>query len=217
MTVYRKPHKLSAICFDIDNTLYRNEAYSDSQIRLLKIRLGEEKGWSMEEVEHELDRVKQITEKQQSHGNWFKMLGIPISTSVKWREELLKPGDYLDRDFRLIRTLESLKDYALCALTNNPASIGRKTLDSLGVLELFDLIIGLDDTGSSKPNIEPFIEIEKRLGVPREEIMIVGDRFDVDLDVPLQRGWGAVLVESMEDVYKLAECCPDSFSGGQKV
>ena len=209
MKKFRVPDDVSAICFDIDNTLYRNERYALSQAELLLDRLGQEKGWDRSRVDLELAQVKEITKKEQSQGNWFRMLGIPIAVSVEWREALLHPEEFLAVDPQLDRALSNLGRFTLCALTNNPSSIGMRTLRSLGISERFSFIVGLDDTGFSKPSPEPFAEVERRLAIPAEEIVIVGDRFDVDLAVPLERGWGGVLVESMADVYAL----PDLFPG----
>ncbi|MBN2511011.1 MAG: HAD family hydrolase [Spirochaetales bacterium] len=210
MTIYRCPSWAKALCFDIDNTLYRNEAYSKSQTDLLLDRLGREKGWDRERVHREMAELKEQTKTEQSQGNWFKMLGIPISTSVKWRQELLQPRQFLCPDQRLALTLSRFSRMALCALTNNPVIIGRRTLDALGVSRFFGFIIGLDTTGFSKPCPEPFMAVQKRLGIDPSGIVMIGDRYEVDLAIPLSLGWGAVLVESMEDVYTL----PDALGAG---
>lgn len=69
----------------------------------------------------------------------------------------------------------------------------------------FREVVGLDDTMVSKPAREPFELAARRLGVPAGDCVSVGDRYDVDLAVPLELGMGAVLVDGAEDVYRLPE------------
>jgi len=49
----------------------------------------------------------------------------------------------------------------------------------------------------------PFDRAYAALGLEPGVVVSVGDRFAIDLETPLARGSGAVLVESMEDVYTL--------------
>ena len=42
-------------------------------------------------------------------------------------------------------------------------------------------------------------------GVPFSACLSVGDRYDIDLALPLELGMGAVLVQGVEDVYRLPE------------
>jgi phosphoglycolate phosphatase/putative hydrolase of the HAD superfamily len=122
----------------------------------------------------------------------------------------------------------------LIALTNNPRSVGEATLQALGVAELFAHVVGLDDTMKSKPAREPFLLAARHalaslgteldgtgtelggmgtelggmgteLGTGFAACLAVGDRYDVDLAVPLELGMGAVLVDGVQDVYGLPE------------
>ena len=42
-------------------------------------------------------------------------------------------------------------------------------------------------------------------GAKAEECLSVGDRYDIDLALPLEMGMGAVLVTGVEEVYSLPE------------
>jgi phosphoglycolate phosphatase/putative hydrolase of the HAD superfamily len=75
----------------------------------------------------------------------------------------------------------------------------------LGVDGLFPVIVGLDTCFVSKPNDAPFRKAVELLGVAAGECVAVGDRFDIDIAVPLKLGMGGVLVDGVRDVYDLPE------------
>ena len=45
----------------------------------------------------------------------------------------------------------------------------------------------------------------EKLGLEAKDCVSVGDRFNIDVELPLKMGMGGVLVEGVEDVYNL-EC-----------
>jgi phosphoglycolate phosphatase/putative hydrolase of the HAD superfamily len=67
----------------------------------------------------------------------------------------------------------------------------------------FSALVGLDDTGRSKPEPEPYRLAAERLGAACETCLSIGDRYDVDLAPALSLGMGALLVDGVEDVYLL--------------
>ncbi|MFP4643965.1 MAG: HAD family hydrolase [Spirochaetales bacterium] len=215
MNVMRTVSRLSGIIFDIDNTLYRNRAYTDAQTDLLVGRLAEHLGRSCEDMKQDIAaRRRQMADeaggRTPSLANIFLEYNVDIATSVQWREELLDPSAYLHSDPALRSTLSALGEtHALVAVTNNPSSVGRATLSVLGVESQFAGIVGLDDSGVSKPHAKPFqlglqlIRAASRWAVPASEVVSIGDRIPVDLEPAMELGMGAVLVESMEDVYAL--------------
>lgn len=192
----------------MDLTLYRNDAYYASQ-RANQIRMAsEELGLPADAFE---DRLKQWEDdfvrlhgKSPSLGNaLLGAFGYPIAQSVVLRRRAARPQDYLSADPRLAETLQALARYALVLVTNNPADVAVRTLEVLGVASYFPRIVGLDDAGHSKPHPAAFELAYQALGLDPDVVVAVGDRYAVDLEVPLSRGSGGVLVESMDDVYAL--------------
>ena len=43
----------------------------------------------------------------------------------------------------------------------------------------------------------------EKLGLEAKDCVAVGDRFNIDVELPLKMGMGGVLVEGVEDVYNL--------------
>ncbi len=211
MKIYYIPEIIKDLVFDIDLTLYDNMDYYTSQTEVLIKRLAEERGKDYLLVKNEINSYKlQYAEKnkgkQPSLGNTFIDFGIPIQKSVEWREELLKPEDFLKNNPKLKDSLLKLKtNYKLIAVTNNPSSIGIRTLNALGIENIFIKVIGLDVSMVSKPHKLPFIIAQKELKLGYNSLVSIGDRYEVDLEIPLKLGMGGILIEDIEDIYKLSE------------
>lgn len=210
MKVYRLPRVVEAVLFDIDGTLYTNKAYADFQVDVLVDELARQRGESREMAAEAIEnaRIDLATAnggKRTSLGNAMAALGVDIATSVEWRRRLIEPSRFLDADPRLRAALESLQTIRLVAVTNNPRSVGEATLKALGVAELFIRVVGLDDTMKSKPASEPYLMAAQAAEATPEACVSVGDRYDVDLAIPLALGMGAILVSGAEDVYALPD------------
>lgn len=204
------PVDIRGLIFDMDLTLYRNDEYYASQIENQVVLLASDRGISVESLKAELASWE--AQFRRAHGGrkpsfgntLLGALGYPIEQSVELRRRAIRPEDYLVEDLALQHTLESLqKEYRLVLVTNNPSDVARRTLAVLGAERFFPRIIGLDEAGHSKPHPAAFDLAYQALGLPPGQVVSVGDRVPVDLEVPLSRGSGGILVESMEDLYSL--------------
>ena len=211
MKIYHLPDTPKSLVFDIDLTLYDSPAYHTAQRRLLVERLGAHLDASVQEVEAKLrvirdDFARQNAGRQMSMGNAFRDLGVSLSTSNRWREELFKPEDYLKPDHDLDRTLATLSaTFSIAAVTNNSTSIGERTLTALGVRQHFMPVLGLDRFGASKPTMIPFQMVSTQHGVLLSEMISIGDRMAVDIELPVAHGMGGILVDGVKDVYRLTD------------
>jgi len=211
MKVFYLPETIKAIAFDMDLTLYTNSEYGRYQIDKLVEKLGQLKGFSFEEMN------SQVTEKRKawalSHGgkaaslsNILEGYGIGMEKIIRWREELYEPALFIKEDEKLKAALEKLSNsFVLGVVTNNPVLVARKTLAVLGVEACFPFIIGLDTCMTPKPHKIPFEKFSELTSFPPETCVSVGDRYDIDLDIPLSMGMGGILVNGVEDVYCLPE------------
>lgn len=211
MKIYHLPNTPKSLIFDIDLTLYNNRAYHASQRKLLVERLSIYLGASVQETEAKLCAIRDNfarhnAGRQLSLGNTFHDLGVSISTSIKWREELFKPEDYLRPDHNLDAALATLAaNFRIAAVTNNPTSIGERTLIALGVRRHFTPVLGLDRFGESKPTLVPFQMVSAQHEVPLHDMISIGDRLAVDIELPVQHGMGGILVQGVNDVYRLPD------------
>ncbi len=211
MRIYKMPSDLKAFIFDIDSTLYTNQAYAFEQVDCQVRQFAKERGLTADEARRMVaDYRKRFAAEHNgskvSLGNTLLAFGVPIEQSVQWRRDLLEPADFLGRDDQLIETLKILQSkYKLITVTNNPVLPARKTLDAIGISEFFPEIIGLDTCFKSKPALEPFQTAIERLGnkIKAENCLAIGDRYDMDIALPLEMGMGGILVSGVEEVYQI--------------
>jgi phosphoglycolate phosphatase/putative hydrolase of the HAD superfamily len=233
LKVFHIPSQCKAILFDMDSTLYTHPEYAQTQIDLPIERLARLRGIPFSEMSEEFARFRGNWAKQHEGrgitlANTFKAFGIPIDETIRWREELYRPERYLGPDRRLRAALEQLASrFILAVVTNNPVSIAERTLTALGVEDLFHTrtlirrtevrrasarVVGLDTCGVSKPHEEPFMRAAILCGAIPETCISVGDRYDIDIALPLELGMGGILVDAVDDVYKLNEVYCDIIS-----
>ena len=223
MKVHRLPDKIAALVFDMDLTLYTSPEYGKVQIVNLISIAGKHRGLSPEEAVRDTEAARIAwaaahNGKKPSLSNLILSWGFTMEDNVRWRESAYEPEKYLKKDAKLHETLLALSACSLGIITNNPVSIAKRTLVCLGIEDCFDAIIGLDTLMIAKPHELPFIKIiellkngEKSTGknISAESTVSVGDRYEIDLEIPLQMGMGAVQVDGVEDVYNL----PDLLAG----
>jgi phosphoglycolate phosphatase/putative hydrolase of the HAD superfamily len=220
MKCYKLPARISALIFDMDGTLYTNDEYLQGQIDGMIRRLGEVRGKSFETMRDAIEAYQDAWARDHggrkcSLGNSLEAFGISVEESVRWREDLIEPGLYIREDRELKRTLGLLAErFSLTVITNNPVLVARKTLAALDVAEYFpsEAIIGLDTCWVSKPHTAPFIKAAELLDAPPAACVSIGDRYDIDLLLPLDLGMGGILVDGVEDVYKLNKLDRHGFS-----
>ena len=211
MTIYRLPEDIHAILFDIDGTLYTSDAYVAEQVDVQVRHYAHLHDMTEQQARDMIQayRKKWSEEhggKKISLGNAFTAFGVDIQTSINWRNNLLTPENYLTPDTDLIQTLSELrKKITLVCVTNNPVPAARRTLKAVGLDTILPDIVGLDTCYKSKPD-KGIIDAALNLaGADYEHSIAVGDRYDIDLALPLSLGMGAVLVSGSREVTELAQ------------
>jgi phosphoglycolate phosphatase/putative hydrolase of the HAD superfamily len=198
-----------ALLFDMDSTLYTHDEYAKCLIDLPVMRLAQKQGKTFEQTNAEITGFrKKWSAAHNGRGislsNTLVEFGVSIKESIRWREELFRPEGYLAEDKKLRSVLEQLASrFQLALVTNNPVSIAVRTLSVLGVHDIIRKIVGLDTFCISKPDKVIFLEAAHLCGVPPEKCISIGDRYDIDLALPLELGMGGILVDGVADVYKL--------------
>ena len=196
MKIHKIPQTIQTLIFDIDSTLYTNSAYAYEQVDCQVREFAKLKKLTSDEARKLVfDFRKKFAEenggKKISLGNLLTNFGIPIEQSVKWRNDLMRPEDFLVRDEKLI------------CVTNNPVKPARKTLEVIGISDFFEHIVGLDTCYKSKPAREPFEKALELTKTTAENAVAIGDRYDLDIELPLRMGMGGIEVSGVEDVYDL--------------
>lgn len=209
MKTYNIPEVVKGIIFDIDGTLYTSEAYVFEQVDVQVRHFAKLKSISVEAARKMVEEYKAKWAENHngekiSLAKTMAAFGISVAESIQWRKTLIKPEKFLCRDEKLVKTLENLKSkYKIICVTNNPVFTARKTLEAIGVSEFFPEIIGLDTTGLSKPHYLPFSIALEKLGLNAKNCVAVGDRFNIDIELPVKMGMGGILVDGVEEVYSI--------------
>ena len=207
MKTYNIPEVVKGIIFDIDGTLYTSDEYVFEQVDVQVRHFAKLKSISVETARKMVEEYKAKWAETHngekiSLAKTMAAFGIPVAESILWRKKLIKPEKFLHRDEKLVKTIESLKSkYKIICVTNNPVFTARKTLEAIGISEFFPEIIGLDSTGLSKPHYLPFSMALQKMGVEAKNCVAVGDRFNIDIELPVKMGMGGILVDGVEDVY----------------
>jgi phosphoglycolate phosphatase/putative hydrolase of the HAD superfamily len=214
--IFLIPKGTSALVFDMDNTLYTYDEYSRFQLESPIRRLAEKQGVSFEEMREAVNACREeYAEKNNggrlSLGSVFKSFGVSMEEIVRMREELFRPEDFLREDRELRKALVRLSArFSLALYTNNPALVARKTLACLGVEDRFPVIVGLDTCLVSKPSEISLRKTAELLGADITNCVSIGDRYDIDLALPLELGMGGILVDGVSDVYRLPAVFEDA-------
>jgi phosphoglycolate phosphatase/putative hydrolase of the HAD superfamily len=216
MKIYRLPEKITALIFDMDLTLYSHAEYGQIQIDNLIAIAAEKRGLSFAGANREIEAARlswaaSHNGQRPSLSSIILSWGFTMEDNVSWRERAYEPEKFLKRDDRLRACLLALSSYSLGIVTNNPLSIAKRTLACLGIEDCIDALSCLDTLMIAKPHKLPF---EKVIGILNDSSKIqhtpescvsIGDRYEIDLELPLEMGMGAILVDGVEDVYALPE------------
>ncbi|MDH4028890.1 MAG: HAD-IA family hydrolase, partial [Nitrospirota bacterium] len=78
-------------------------------------------------------------------------------------------------------TLPKLGACKKAVLSNKREEFSRQILDSLGLLEYFELVWGSDSVREKKPSPRPVLDLMDKFGVSKEETAVIGDsNYDVE-------------------------------------
>jgi len=123
-------------------------------------------------------------------------LGIIASDALV--EELFNECKYLP--WQAFDDTAALKEvnFPMGIISNWDHSLEDKLKESLDME--FDVVIGSQDFGASKPDKSIFQEAIKRSQCAPEDIMYVGDSIKLDIQTALEQGFRAILIDR-DDVY----------------
>lgn len=185
MRIYSLPESTKAIIFDIDGTLYTNEAYVREQVDVQIRHWAEVTGISAQEARDRIAAYRKEWSarhggKKISLGNTFTAFGVDIKTSIEWRNKIIEPERYLTEDPKLRAALGILSEKCrMVCVTNNPVDAAKRTLRALGVEDMLPLIVGLDTCMASKPSKDMLVKATE-LSAAKHPLAPHGDPVEPD-------------------------------------
>jgi len=184
---------IKAIIFDIDGTLYYSADYLRHLTRAVIEALAELMEVDLREAEVKFRSVKDQV-KTISMG--LKLLGIDRHVFYEVVVEKVEPCKYIRPRPELKKLLVNLKakKIKVGCHTNSSRKLAEKVLKCLGLsLKDFDLVITCDDV-EPKPSEEGYLTVMKTLGLKPDEILYVGDRWEVEVEPAKKLGMKTALV-----------------------
>jgi HAD superfamily hydrolase (TIGR01549 family) len=202
--------RIRGIVFDLDGTLYVSPAFAATIQDTAAGYIAGLTGVTSEQAGQLLAATRTLITEETG--------GVPTLSAVCTRlggdvrdlhiyfVEQLRPEAYLARDERVVALLENLAGrMPLYLFTNNNRALTTRIIDLLGLNGLFQRIYTIDDSWKGKPDEGMLDRILTETGLKPAEALFVGDRYEVDLRLPEQRGCPIYLSQSVEQLLRVEE------------
>lgn len=196
------------IFFDLDGTLYRSPVMREKFAEAAAFTLKKYKGVSLDSARQLIHRMRQQLLLSYKDGVPYTMalqaFGISIDSWHRENIAYFDPRDFLEKDDRLRQCLVALRiKYRLAVLTNNNATQTERTLEALGVKEMFDEVFTYNTFKLLKPDSLFLRKALERCEARPDECLFVGDRFSIDLEPAASLGMHIHEVRGPEDIYDM--------------
>jgi len=201
--------QIQAIVFDLDGTLYVSERFEQVVWESASRYAGDLLGVAADEGGRQITALRQrLTEERgtlQTLAVAIEAIGGTVPELHRRFAEELEPGQHIEPDPRVPPLIESLgQRYTSWLLTNNNRTLTDKILTALGLERAFERVITINDTWRPKPDHSVLDELLDDLGYPPAAVLFVGDRYDIDLRLPAQRGCPVLLTKTVDELMALA-------------
>lgn len=202
--------QIHGIVFDLDGTLYESREFAATIQETAAIYIAGIKKTGKEYARQLIiDTRRRLAEERDEIPTLSAVcseLGGTIQELHAFFQPHLHPEHYLSKDQQVITLLGSLKaQFPLYLYTNNNRALTIRIMVLLGLGGFFRKIYAIDDTWIAKPDEEMLNRILDEIGLLPEEVLFVGDRYDVDLRLPEQRGCPVYLSQNIEQLLRLGD------------
>jgi len=196
------------IVFDLDGTLYVSLPFAATIQEQSALYLGTVMGMGADEAQVLIDATRARLSEESGTVQTLSAVCTTLGGSVRdlhaWFEQRLRPEAHLVRDERVIDLLSRLgQRFNLYIYTNNNRALTIRILQYLGLDGAFSHIFAIDDAWRAKPDEGMLEQILAAIGHPSAEVLFVGDRYDVDLRLPEQKGCPVFLSQNVEQLLRL--------------
>lgn len=201
-------NNVAAIIFDLDGTLYVNRdlgrAIHDAACRFTGMVLGLSPEEADLRIQEEKAKLFNETGFAAPLSGACARLGVNIRDLHSYFATEISPEPFLVRDDEIVKLLHELSRFLhLVVYTNNNCELTRRILSALGMSELFSRIYTIEDSWQPKPNPAFLQSIIAEIGFPVQQLLFVGDRYDIDLRLPAGLGSQVLLTASTTDLFCL--------------
>lgn len=204
---------IRALVFDLDGTLYSSEGVG-RQIDVSATRhVAAVRGISPEEAACLIRETREIiagrTGRTASLSHACLELGIDLRELHRHFEADIEPEPFLTRDERVVELLQRLGErYDLHIYTNNNRLLSARIMSALGVEGCFRRIFTIEDSWRPKPDRQVLEEILREIGQEPAHCLFVGDRYDIDLRLPLELGCRVFHTRTVDELLTIETILP---------
>jgi putative hydrolase of the HAD superfamily len=202
--------RIRGIIFDLDGTLYVSPGFAATIQDAAAGYIARLRGTTPDQANQLIATTRSLLKKETGEVPTLSATSTRLGGNVRdlhtFFEACLRPEDFLTRDERVISLLERLSEsIPLYLFTNNNRGLATRIIGLLGLEGMFRRIYAIDDTWQAKPDEGRLDLILADAGLRPPEALFVGDRYDVDLRLPEQRGCPVYLSQSIEQFLRLEE------------
>ncbi len=218
------------VVFDFDNTLVDTkktvlEAYDKVFSEMAeKFNVDREKLISEAETFQE-EKIRELAESKRSydHADWIPL--IAEKESIKLNEEekeyykqvfysyVLNNQKFSDKTEELLKELKKQgKRLALLSERDSLDGLKAERISRIPFHSYFDVVVIAGENipfSKARDGVKPFIETAKLLGLSTKDIIMVGDRLDLDIQNAKESGMKAVLFTGYEKSQEKSNYEPD--------
>lgn len=197
--VNQKLFDIKVLVWDLDGTLYR----SIPEFNLVRHKafaqiLSRHKNLPLTQADLLLNETLRI---HKGYTKSLQALGCGSYLSIiKEIEKLVNKASFLKLDPKLQQLFIDLSSFRHILLSDTMHQTIVKELEALGLSHtIFELVVGIDDTGVSKPDLSFFRAAINQTDFKPEEHLMIGDRVEMDLKPAKELGMKTCLVWSPEN------------------
>ena len=181
------------VIFDIDGTLYRSREYEEYLSDKINEVLAELLGVSKEEAGRRLLEKKKMFK---TVSRSVEALGVNRRVLFNRLAERMEVEKYIHRRPDLAQALRRLRGIGVKVVlhTNSGRRLAERILSSLGVDDTcYDLLVTSDEA-EPKPSRDGYRYILEKTGASPEEVLYVGDRYEVEVKPAEELGMKTVMI-----------------------
>lgn len=201
---------IRGIVFDLDGTLYVSPSFAATIQKAAADYIAGIKKVELSEACRMMAETRSRLTKERDETPTLSAVCSELGGSVRdlhtFFATCLQPETHLVKDPRVVTLLKNLsKKTPLYLFTNNNRTLTTRIIDLLGLNKLFQRIYAIDDTWKAKPDEDMLDLVLAEAGLLPSQALFVGDRYDVDLRLPEQRGCPVYLCQSIEQLLRLED------------